>query len=320
MHLIDLRCLMLQSAAVNQSVGPLKDRVVAERSLAKDGNVFWNEFLEPAEGAVAPGGSECRRWIEREANPFAGDPGAVDSESPDVERHVGEIVVVGRDERVHSGRCIHSSCDSPARLRTNHHLCRPVERATHRIEKNVGAVEESKVGRCPRNCAIDGVRQVFEADRDCSRATRFNLPRLKIEFPPFEQRTVLLRRKRGYAPTEPEQDIVAGRPRRQREDHWRGSTHVERHRHTQLTLADCVRVSCDLVTDVRDRRRRSWLLSRSVAGEDESDDKSAKHPASTMRSAFRQNFGRVWLYHTLRDFTAKKNYQPAAGSSKPAAS
>src|SRR2546423_10724541 len=126
MHLIDLRCLMLQSAAVNQSVGPLKDRVVAERSLAKDGNVFWNEFLEPAEGAVAPGGSERRRWIEREANPFAGDLGAVDSESPDVERHVGEVVVVGRGERVRSRCRIHSSWDPPARPGTDRRLGQPV--------------------------------------------------------------------------------------------------------------------------------------------------------------------------------------------------
>src|SRR5258705_2577212 len=104
---------MLESAVIHNGIGALEDRVVTKRSFTEHSAWSRDDFAEPFERGIPTGGSKRSRWIGREPDPFAGDLSAVDGKSSNVERHVGQIVIVRRHEIVGPGRRIHSRRNAP---------------------------------------------------------------------------------------------------------------------------------------------------------------------------------------------------------------
>src|SRR5205814_7624243 len=133
-YFIDLRALVLEASAIDVCVGSLEDGVVAERRLAENGDVSGKDFPQPAKSAIPSRCRKARRWVERYTNPFTGNLGAVDRKSPDVKRHVGQVVIVRRSKVVGAGSRIHPGRDAPRALGTNRHLCRPVESSPNWIQ------------------------------------------------------------------------------------------------------------------------------------------------------------------------------------------
>ena len=93
-------------------------------------------------------------------------------------------MVIGRREGVVARCRIHPGGDSPRRLGVNNHLRGPVEPASDRIEKEIGAVEESEIGSGPRDGPIDRVCQIAEGDANGPRRLRSDFPGLVIELSP----------------------------------------------------------------------------------------------------------------------------------------
>src|SRR5438477_88317 len=194
-----------------------------------------HDLLEPGEGAISSRSRETRGRIEREPNPFTRDLRAVDRKPADVEGHVGEIMIVAGREVVDAGRRVHSSRDQPRWLSVNADSRRPGESASNRIKEDVRAIEESEVGSSPRDGAVDGVGEIFERDAYHARGTWRDLPRLVINLAPLERCDGRLRRELGDAPREPEERVVAGRPRGKRQHYGRGARNAERHHDAKLS-------------------------------------------------------------------------------------
>src|SRR5258705_13710467 len=104
---------MLESAVIHNGIGALEDRVVAKRSFTEHSDLSRDDFTEPFERAIPTGGSKRGRWIGREPDPFAGDLSAVDGKSSNVERHVGQVLIVRRHEIVGPGCRIYSRRKAP---------------------------------------------------------------------------------------------------------------------------------------------------------------------------------------------------------------
>src|SRR5215208_7166665 len=162
---------MLEAAAIYDGVRALEESVVPERSVTKDGDLRRNEFPQPREGSIPPCRCKAGGRIKSETNPLTRDLSAVDRKSADIERHVGQIVVVASLKVVDAGRWIHASRHAPGRLGTNADSRRPVESPSHRVEKEICSVEEREVGRGPRDSAIYGIGEIVERQAHSSRCT-----------------------------------------------------------------------------------------------------------------------------------------------------
>src|SRR3982074_3799772 len=139
---------MLEASPVHERIRALEERVVAKWRFAENRDLGGNELLQPPECPIRAGGCEAGRGIPGETYPTIRYPGRVDGESPDVEGHVGEVVIVFGDEVDGSRGWIHPGRHAPCRLGPHGYARRTIKAEPSGIHEDIRAVEESEIGRC----------------------------------------------------------------------------------------------------------------------------------------------------------------------------